>query len=99
MRDKIGTNRSLGSVTINVKENANTILKKGIRFINRNLNKREKPVSEQEIRNVLSYLFEVDPKDLKFNNGITTYTEEEIEGIEDEDLRKYTKNIKRIIVL
>lgn len=70
IREELGTTKALGKITLKPKEYARSVLRKGTMFIRRNLKKREKPVSEQEIRDILEYLFEVDGGSLEFKNGM-----------------------------
>lgn len=70
MRENLGTTKALGTVTLKPTDDAREVLRKGTMFIRRNLKKRETPVSEKEIRDILEYLFEVDGSSLEFKNGM-----------------------------
>lgn len=79
MREKLGTDKSLGKITLNEKDGVQDVLRKAVMFMRRNLAKREKEVSEKEIRDVLGYLFNVDGSSLTFQKGF-----------EDKDISKMT---------
>ena len=78
MRDKIGIDKSLGTLTLSDTENANSIIKKGIRFINRNVNKRKTPVSNKEVQDILGYLFQVNARDVELHLGAEDVVSEDI---------------------
>ena len=85
MRDKLGTTKSLGTITLHPNESASEVLRKGTMFIRRNLNKREHPVTEQEIKDILGYLFDINGNTLQFQQGV----EERTAFKDDEDKKAY----------
>lgn len=70
MRENIGTSKSLGTITLEGNEGGRAIFRKGASFIQRNLKKRDKPVTQGEIRETLGYLFDIDGSKLEFNSGL-----------------------------
>lgn len=93
MRENLGTTKALGTITLHPKENARSVLRKGTMFIRRNLAKREKPVSEQEIRDILEYLFEVDGSSMEFQTGMEE--KEESDFANREDFKEYENTYKQ----
>src|SRR5699024_2677173 len=78
MRDKIGIDKSLGTLTLSDTENANSIIKKGIRFISRNVDKRKTRVSNKEVPDILGDLFQVNDRDVELHLGAEDVVSEDI---------------------
>lgn len=70
MREKIGTEKPLGKITLNESERAEGLLRKATMFIRRNLKKRKQGVTQEEINNIITYLFGEEASNLTYIQGI-----------------------------